>query len=207
MALRKSLNFIRTTAIGGLLVIVPISVVLFVLGQLVYTLYDIGLTIVADERVPDIIQENPIVVLVSAFGSILGVCFFTGLVVRTRIGNALKNWFNTRVAGRIPMYKALSSLTERFAGVEGRQFTPVEVDVYGTGAASIGFLIENLPDDRVTIFVPTAPMATVGNLFVVPESRVTALPASVNQTIGAITQWGVDSRSLFEAGAETTRQE
>lgn len=198
MALQKSIKFIRTTAIGGLLVIVPISVVLFVLGQLVYQLYDFGLALVADDRVPDVVADNPIVILAAAFGVILGVCFLTGLIVRTQLGNAAREWFNTKVAGRIPMYKALTSLTERFAGIEGKQFTPVEVEIHSTGIMSIGFLIEELPDGRATVFIPTAPMATVGNLYVVPAEKLRRLDASVNQTIATVTQWGVESRTLFE---------
>lgn len=199
MAVRKSINFIRTTAIGGLLVIVPISIVLFVLGQLVYKLYDFGLTLVADDRVPDVVAENPIVILAAAMGVILGICFFTGLIVRTRLGNAARRWFNEKVAGRIPMYKALTSLTERFAGIEGKEFTPVEVEIHGHDVRSIGFMIEELPDGRATVFIPTAPMATVGNLYVVPKDKLRRLDASVNQTIAAVTQWGVESRTLFAA--------
>ncbi len=198
MPVRRTINFIRTTAVGGLLVIVPISIVLFVLGQLIYQLYSFGIVLVTDERVPDVIAENPTIVLVSAVGVILGVCFVTGLIVRTRIGNALKTWLNTTLARRVPMYKALTSLTERFAGVKGDEFAPVEVEIHSSGVASIGFLIEELPDGRATVFIPTAPMATVGNIYVVPKERVRKLNANVNQTLATVTQWGVESRVLFE---------
>lgn len=199
MAIKKSLHFLRTTAIGGLLIIVPISVVLFILGKLVYGLYDFGLSLVENPKVPEVIANNPFIVLLTSIGTIVGICFLTGLLVRTRIGAALKRWFNTRIAARIPLLKALTTLTERFAGVEGSQFAPVEVEVERNGIAAIGFLVEELPEGRAAVFVPTAPMATVGNLYVVPTDRIRPLNASVAEAVSSITQWGVDSSSLYRS--------
>lgn len=198
MAVKKSLDFVRTTAIGGLLVIVPISVILFVLGSLIYQLYDFGLALIENPRTPSVIVENPIIVMLVAVGTIVGVCFTTGLIVRTSVGNAAKQWFNTRVAARVPVLKALTTLTERFAGVEGHQFSPVEVFVHSNDVASIGFLVEELPDNRAAVFVPTAPMATVGNVYIVPQSRIRRLDASVSDAIGTVTQWGVEAGSLYK---------
>ena len=199
--MQRILGFIRTTAIGGLLVIVPIAVVLFILLQLFYGLYaviDAFFDLPAVEKlglgVSDAVALAGITV-----AALVGFCFLTGLVVQTRLGQAVKAWLARNVAPRIPMYTALSNLTKRVVGVEGTQFTPVEVDLYGSGTRAIGFLVEELPGDRCAVFIPAAPVATVGNIYVVPQSAVTTLGASVADTAAVLTQWGVDAQHLYAA--------
>ena len=208
MAVRRSLEFLRTTAIGGLLVIVPVAVVLFVLGQLLFGLYGLWLELIGSEHLPGVVAERPVFVMLLAAGSLVGLCFATGLFVRTRVGSALRDWFGRRVASRIPMYRAITAMTERFAGVDGEDFVPVEVDVYASGSFAIGFLVEKLPGQRAAVFIPSAPVATVGNVLIVPEDRIRRLNASVSDTISAITQWGVDAELLYKhRGSETQRPE
>jgi uncharacterized membrane protein len=193
--MKRFLKFIKTTAIGGLLVIVPITIILFVIAQLFYSLYALSQSLVAELG----LQVNDALIMVGiAVAALLGLCFVTGLVVQTKLGTALRNWLNSNVARRIPMYNAISSLTKRFSGLEGNQFAPVEVDLYGSSARAVGFLIEDLPDDRCAVFIPSAPVATIGNIFVVAKQNVSKLDATVADTLGAISQWGVDTDKLYQ---------
>lgn len=189
------LNFLKTTAIGGLLVIIPISVLLFLFAQLLIGVYSVGLEISA--ALPAAIPDNPTFILLLAFAAIVGVCFFTGLVVRTRIGKALKDRFERRVGKWIPMYKPIRSLTRRFAGIEEDQFAPVEVDLHGSAARAIGFLVETFPDGRHAVFVPGSPVATVGHVYLLPAECVTQLPATTASAITALTQWGIEASALY----------
>lgn len=192
--MKRPISFIKTTALGGLLVIVPIAIIVFVLGQLLLTLFTLASGVTA---YLDIGIDDALVIFAIALLSLVGLCFATGLFVRTRLGDAAKRWFGRNVASRIPMYHALANLTRRFAGVDGPQFAPVEVDLYGSGAHSMGFLVEELPESRSAVFVPTAPVATVGNLYIVPNDRIRRIEASMADTVSVITQWGVDSGNLF----------
>lgn len=190
----RFMNFLKTTALGGLLVIVPIAIVLFVLGQLLLALLSVASEIVAWLGIG---IDDALLMSALALLALVGLCFVTGLVVRTRAGDALKGWFSRNVAQRIPMYGAIANLTRRFAGIEGEQFAPVEVDLYDSGTRSVGFLVESLPDGRCAVFVPTAPMATVGNLFLLAQDKVRRIDASVTDTVSVITQWGVDAAQLY----------
>ena len=198
----RFINFMRTTALGGLLVIVPIAIVLFVLGQLLLALYSVARQFVA---LTGLGIDDALLLSGLAFLALVGLCFATGLLVRTRLGSALRGWFARNVAKRIPMYNAIASLTQRFAGIDGKEFAPVEVDIYASGARAIGFLVETLADGRCAVFIPTAPVATVGNLYVVPEDRVRRIDGSVADTVSVITQWGVDAGNLFGRDARDRR--
>jgi uncharacterized membrane protein len=201
--MQRFVRFIRTTAIGGLLVIVPIAIVLFVLAQVFYGLYGAAAAIAEIPAVQDLdIGLSDAAVLAGiTLAALIGACFLTGLIVRTRLGQAVKNWMSQNVARRIPMYTALSNLTKRVAGVEGTQFTPIEVDLYGSEARAIGFLVEEFADGRAAVFLPSAPVATIGTLHVVPKSAIRVLAASVADTASVLTQWGVDAHLLYEVPA------
>jgi len=190
----RFINFVKTTAIGGLLVIVPIAIILFVLGQLLLALFALATDFMAWLRID---VNDALIILGIAIAALVGLCFVTGLIVRTRLGDAMKRWFARHVASRIPMYNAIASLTKRFAGVDGTQFAPVEVDLYNSEARAMGFLVETLPGNRCAVFVPTAPVATVGNLFVVSLDKVSQIDASMADTLSVITQWGVDAGDLY----------
>ena len=194
--MRGLLKFIKTTAIGGLLVIIPLSIILFVLAQLFWGLYQLAVSITEDLGIA--VNDAIITMLIAAL-ALVGLCFVTGLIVQTRLGTSLRGWLSRKVAPKIPMYNALSNLTKRVVGVEGHEFSPVEIDIHGSESRALGFLVENLPDGRIAVFVPTAPLTTVGNIYILPPGSVTPLAASVTETINVITQWGVDSKYLYGA--------
>jgi uncharacterized membrane protein len=96
------------------------------------------------------------------------------------------------------MYRALSNLTKAFVGEEGQQFQPVEIDLFASDVRALGFVVEELPDGRRAVFVPSAPVATVGNVYLVPASSLRPIPASVRDMTSVITQWGVEASRLVE---------
>ena len=192
--MRRVLNFVKTTAIGGLLVIIPVTIILAVLGQLFYGLFSIVSDVL--EQLPVEIDEALIAVGITVL-ALIGLCFVTGLIVQTQFGVALKGWFSRNIARRIPMYNAIANLTKRFVGVEGLEFAPVEVAIYNSKSRVLGFLIEELPDGRAMVYVPSAPVATIGNIFVVPVEDLTHLDASTADAITVMTQWGVDAKILY----------
>ena len=188
------LNFVKTTAIGGLLVIIPVTIVLFVLVQIFFGLFSIINEVL--DQLPFEFDEVLIAAGITLL-ALVGLCFLTGLLVQTRIGIAVKAWFRHNVARRIPMYNAIANLTKRFVGVEGLEFAPVEVAIYNSKSRVLGFLIEELPDERCMIYVPSAPVATIGNIFIVPVDDMTRLDATTADAITVMTQWGVDANMLY----------
>ncbi len=195
--MKSTLKFIKTTAIGGLLVILPLVVILFVVGQVLFAIYSTSYAIVEFEHMPAFIKNNPLLVVAGAFGMIVGACFVTGLLVQTSLGQYLKRNFKEKVIDRIPVIRAVTKITERFAGVDGDEFVPVEVSAFGDGIAVIGLLVEHLPDGRCAVFVPTSPVTTVGNVLIVPPDRLRHLDAGISDAISAISQWGVDTVRIY----------
>jgi len=194
--MRTLLDFIKATAVGGLIVIVPLSIVLFALSGLLETLIKFGSALEA--YLPFGWLGNSVAVAAAGLFIIILLCFVTGLILLTGPGKRLGNLIRTNLAEKIPMYGMLQSLTAQFAGISGEQLQPVEADIYGSGSWVLGFIVETLPDGRLAIFVPSIPVATVGQIYYIGEERVRRLDVEMMDVVNAITQWGVGSKILFE---------
>ena len=96
------------------------------------------------------------------------------------------------------MYSMLKNLTHQFVGKEGTQFTPAEIDLFGTDCMLLGAIVEELADGRFSVFVPMTPAATVGQVYLVPAGRVRRLDASLGATVNTITEWGIGAGNLFK---------
>ena len=61
--------------------------------------------------------------------------------------------------------------------------------------------IEDLGDGTLAIFLPSVPAATIGQVRIVPEERVSPLKASMHATLEAVTMFGVGSSKLVDGEA------
>ena len=193
--MKKLIEFIKTTALGGLVLIVPIAVMAVAIGYLLSLLISINNTI--SERLPYEIFGHPAVVMAAAICTIILTCFAAGLLLKTGLGERVAGWLDNLLTEYLPMYGMIKSLTRKFTGNEALAFTPAEVDLYGSDTRMIAFVIEELPDDRYAVFVPSAPALTVGNVFILPASSVTLLDKSAKLAIDAVTQWGSGASLLY----------
>ncbi len=203
--MKKVVDFIKVTALGGLLVIIPVSIVVFVLVQLYISIVGFVRSLV--DALPIDLRNDATLIFLLTVATLVAVCFLTGLLVQTRLGIAMQRWAKRNIADRIPMYNALTSLTRRVAGIEGREFGPVEVDLFGSDTRSLGFLIEALPENRCAVFVPSAPLVTAGQLYILPATKVHAIDASMSDAMTVVTQWGVDARALYGNSSDEEHRE
>jgi hypothetical protein len=82
------------------------------------------------------------------------VCFLTGLGVRTGIGHAIWEQIEKSLLQKLPGYPLLRSLTQRLAGEsEDRARRPALAEI--EDALVPAFIIEELDDGRLTVFVPS----------------------------------------------------
>ena len=94
---------------------------------------------------------------------IVGSFFFiSGLILKTYLGNSFKNWLENKVFGNIPFYNTLKSATNQFTGIEEANYPVVEVDLYGNNVKSLGLMTETLTDERCVVYLPYAPIMTIG---------------------------------------------
>ena len=193
--MKNILNFLKTTLIGGLVVIVPLAIAFAVLAQIFVVIN--GLNAKLAGMFPYELLNKPIVLAILGVIGVALICFITGLILLTGIGERLLMGLNNALAKKIPMYGLVRTITTRFTGMKDGDFAPVEIDLYGSATRSLGFLIEKLPDARVTVYIPSVPALTVGQIFIVPAANVTELKVPPTMLVNAVTQWGVESKKLY----------
>ena len=190
------MSFVKTTVIGGLVVVIPISLIIIIFGDLFANLIEIAQPIAKYLPFNDFF--NTIIVAILAVIIIFLTCFIMGLIVRTSWGVSGRDWFERRVLNRLPMYSTFKNLTQRFVEHEGTQFTPAEIDLFGSDCMVIGVIVEELIDGRVSVFVPITPAATVGQVYLVPAERVKPLDAPLGSMINTISEWGIGAGKLYK---------
>jgi len=182
-------ELIKTTLIGGLLIVLPIylSVLLLAktLGGLLSLLSPVMAAIPADARFRQII----------AILIVLAVCLVVGLLVRTRLGLWLKTAFERSVLEKIPGYTLVRGLTKRVSGDQSDiAFRPALVEL--EDALSPAFIIEELEDGRYTVLVPSVPTPAAGALFILPRERVHPIDVPFTQAVKVISKWGVGAGAM-----------
>jgi hypothetical protein len=105
-------KFIKTTAIGGLIFLIPIVVLTVILKKA----YSIMLSVAEplDRLIPvdaigGVALSNLLAVL-----CIFVACFLTGLLAKSKTGKAIFNWIDAKLSLFFPGYTYLKSLTSSF---------------------------------------------------------------------------------------------
>ena len=185
-----------------MLVVVPVGIIGFALWQIVSLVRTLLLPIF--ESLPFDSDFTRVSVIAIALLSVVLICYLTGLAVRTRWGAAMRGWMERVLLERIPGYSIIRTLMHQYLGhEEERTFRPVLIDLYGSDSRAIGFEIEELGDGTVAVFLPCVPAATLGQVQIVPQKRVTPLKATMHETLEALTMFGVGSSKLVDADPET----
>ena len=182
-------ELIKTTLIGGLLVVLPIYLSVLLLaktvGGLLSLLSPVTAAIPADARFRQVI----------AILIMIAVCLVVGLLVRTSLGRRVKNAFERSVLEKIPGYTLLRGLTKRVSGDQSDvAFRPALVEL--EDALSPAFIIEELEDGRYTVLVPSVPTPAAGALFILPPERVHPVDVSFTQAVKVISKWGVGAGAM-----------
>ena len=106
------LQFIKTSIVGGLVVVLPVVVIWVIAAKAVEILKTISEPVV--HRLPEAIHFPTLIAVML----LLLVCFAAGVIARTRAGQSAGRSFERQVLERIPGYSLVRSLTRRVAGTE-----------------------------------------------------------------------------------------
>ncbi|MFZ2088858.1 MAG: DUF502 domain-containing protein [Desulfobaccales bacterium] len=192
----KFIEFLKTTIIGGFLVLLPVVAVLALVGIAVATLINIVTPIVGKLPIKTV-GGLALATLLAVF-VLLAFCFLAGLFVQMRFGRLVQKWAEDFLLQRLPGYVMFKNLSRQLAGQEGIEFAPALVDLYGSEARVMGLIVEEHADGKFTIFVPISPTATLGQVYFLPHARVERLEARFVDVVNSLTQWGMESKKLFQ---------
>jgi uncharacterized membrane protein len=191
-AMRYAREFVTSTVVGGLFVVVPVylAVLLLLKGMKSVGTLVRPFAALLPSWVP---AENLLGLAV-----VVVLCFLVGIAIRTRSGRAMRERLERVFFERLPGYGLVRSLTQRLAGDrEAEAWKPALVEI--EDALTPAFVIEEHEDGRFTVFVPSVPTPFAGAVYVLSAERVHVLDVPFTQAIRTISQWGSGSRQLVAA--------
>jgi uncharacterized membrane protein len=188
--------------IAGLLVWVPLGITIWVINFLVTTL-DQTLLLVPETMRP----EALIGFHIPGLGVVLSflILLATGVVTANFFGQRLIRIWEA-VLGRIPVVKSIYSSVKQVSDTvlsdQGTAFRKaLLVEFPRPGCWTIAFLtgtpadtvLDHLPGEHVSVYVPTTPNPTGGYFVMVPKHAVRELDMSVDDALKYIISMGVVS--------------
>jgi uncharacterized membrane protein len=190
-------NFFRTTLIGGVVALAPLTLIIL-LFRWVINLIGRNLTPVVDKLMQDP-DPNPYIKLalyLLTFTAIVLFFFIIGIVVRTRMF-AFLNKAEDRYLLKIPGYRLAKETVQQFFGKNRSFFREVVlVDIFNSGVLMTGFITDD-QGEIITVFVPTGPNPTSGNIYHMPKDRVMKTRATVDTGMKSIISCGAGSQQVF----------
>ena len=190
-------RFLRTTLIGGVVALAPLTLIIL-LFRWVINVIGRNLTPLVDTILQDP-DPNPyfkFALYVITFTAILIFFFIIGLVVRTRLYVFL-NKAEDRYLLKVPGYKLVKETVQQFFGKNRSFFKEVVlVDIFNSGALMTGFITDD-QGEIITVFVPTGPNPTSGNIYHLQKNRVLKTKASVDNGMKTIISCGAGSAEVF----------
>ncbi len=190
-------QFVATTFIGGLVVILPLTLFIFLVQLIVrFTaklLKPIRAIIPFSESV-----SSGLLDLIS-LSIVLALFFFVGIVVRTSVGGKMFTRFEQRWLMNLPLYGVLRETVRQFLERDNTPFSQVVlVDAFGSGALMTGFVTDDeVGGGYVTVFVPTAPNPTNGFVFHIKKEKLRYVDTRPEDAMSSIIGVGTGSSSLF----------
>jgi len=189
-------GFLRTTFIGGLVALLPLSLVIlffrWVIGLIERTIGPlIDLVVETDS------QFYIFGLYVTAIIVIFLIFFSIGLIIKTSWGKFLNHQLEQKYLNKIPGYKIAKETVGQFFGKNRSFFKEVVmVDPFNSGTLMTGFITDD-QGDIITVFVPTGPNPTSGNIYHLPREKVLRTNATVETGMKSIISCGAGSSNIF----------
>lgn len=196
---KQSLGFLRTTALGGVIFLLPLIVIGTLLGQVVQVV--LGVANALSKTLPIDSPQGWTFLVLLAIGVVLAACFIAGLVARWTLGQRLAAWLEKNLTLFFPRYVIVKA---RMAGSIGGDHAKSELKpvlVRFDNFSRLAFEVERVQAGLVTIYLPGAPDPWAGIVAFVDEDRVQPLPVEFSVALASFERLGHGSAKLIAPAA------
>ena len=195
---RSHFGFLKTTAIGGLLFLLPLIVIGALIGQIVPLVLTIARFL--GDMLPGFLKtaSGIALLIVLAIAILLLLCFVAGIFARRSFGQKLSAAFEKNLLLLFPRYAILKDqMADSIGGDQTKpQMKPVFVRF--DDCTRIGFETERDEAAKlVTVYLPGSPDPWSGKVAVVSTGRVETLKASFGEAVATCEQLGRGSATLL----------
>lgn len=122
-----------------------------------------------------------------------------GLALQSDRGKKAFKWLELNIFIRLPFYSSINDIVKRFSGIKDMPFSRVVlIDPFDSGAFLTGFVVDDCEDEILTVFVPTAPNPTNGNIYHVKNTHVKFVDITPREAMQTIIGLGTGTSKLFK---------
>ena len=192
----KLKGFLKSTVMGGVLVILPLAVLLFI-AHWVFTFVSETISpltgaLLTRWSLQPVVADIIVVIL------IVMLCAAVGFIVRTKVGKWIYQLVENGLLRKAPGYSIIKETVVQFIGNKKSPFSSVAlVQVYENSTMVSAFVTDTHEDGSCTVFVPTGPNPTSGNIYHVKGEYVHRVDVPVEEAMRSIISCGAGSSALI----------
>ena len=196
--MKRLRSFLKTSLLGGLVVILPVTILVSV------SLWLFGLITNWIQPLSDALRSyseyNELIADFIAISLIIITCFFVGVLVRTRLGGFLFRTIENRTLKLVPGYSMIKdTVLQIFGNRDASPFSSVALaQVYGNDTLATVFITDKHADGSFTVFMPTGPNPTSGLIFHLKGEYVHSVNIPVQDAMRSIISCGAGTHRLVQ---------
>jgi len=200
--MKRASEFLKSTLVGGILVILPSAIFLFVLtwifGVVRKVINPLTTVLITKSPLQGVVADLLVIIL------LVMLCFIVGVIVRTRLGKWLYSFLESSILLRVPGYSLIKETVSQFIGKKKSPFSSVALaQIFGNDTLVSVFITDEHEDGSYTVFVPTGPNPTSGNIYHLQKKYVHPIDISVEDAMRSIISCGAGSSRLIAKYKET----
>jgi uncharacterized membrane protein len=194
----KLKRFLKTSLLGGVVVILPVAILAAVttwLFKLVTGLIEPLTRLLIQDSQFNVYAAQVLVVVL-----IILACFSVGVLVRTRLGAFVYRLIETRILRLAPGYSMIKdTVLQIFGNRSDSPFSQVAIArVFGNDTRVTAFVTDTHADGSYTLFVPTGPNPTSGLIYHLDGKYVQPVNIPVQDAMRSIISCGAGSARLMQ---------
>lgn len=191
-------RFIFNAFFGGFIIILP-TIVLFKVAAWLFDFLRTTAEPVTGLLMQSLSLSEPRAFTFTLLGTFI-FCALIGLLTRTRLGKAIQTIFEKKILSRIPGYNTISDIVAQITGKQSGLFRSVVlVTLEDSGVSATGFIVDEISDQHVTVFIPCGPNPTTGFVLHLEKEKVSPLNISVEAAMKTIIACGSGSSQFVKA--------
>lgn len=188
------MKFLKTTLIGGVLFLIPVTVIVLIVAKVAGVMIVIAEPMagfIPIDNIGGVALANIIAVLI-----VLLLCFFAGLLARTDAAQSFAEKIEETVLQKIPGYTVLKGIKDTLSPEHTADLKPVFVNLGST--SRIGVEVERMTDGRVVVYLPNSPNVWAGTTRVVADSQVQIIDQPIMSVVDHVEQLGRGTEELLK---------
>lgn len=191
----KTFGFLKTTAIGGLIFLLPLAAI----GALLGYAYNLALVIYAPLKDLSLFDTPGGIALLFfiAVGILVLLCFLCGLAARRALARRFSQTIEKQLVMIFPKYAIYKDIVA--GNIGGDELAPslMPVTIRLDDMVRIGYEAGRTEQGLAIVYLPGSPDPWIGSIVLVEPDRIEPLAVDFNETAAICERLGRDSRDLL----------